>query len=75
MPDRSSWHGWHVTVDREACMGSGMCVVYAPNTFVHDEQAKAVFQQPPGDSLEAVQAALEACPTAALMLVSDDGEV
>ncbi len=66
---------WHVLVDRDACMGSGMCVVYAPNSFAHDEEIKAVFHEPPGDALDAVEAALEACPTAALTLVHDEGEV
>ena len=31
-----------VVVDRERCIGSGVCVVVAPATFSHDETAKAV---------------------------------
>ena len=38
-----------IAVDREVCMGSGMCIVYAPGTFSHDEQAKAVAADPPAD--------------------------
>jgi len=60
-----------VVVDRELCVGSGMCVVYAPATFTHDEQAKAVVLDPPGDPVEAIGTAVEACPTGALRLVSD----
>jgi ferredoxin len=64
---------WRVEVDRDACMGSGMCVVYAPASFEHDDETKAVFQQPPGDALDAVRTAIEACPTGALTLIVDDG--
>jgi ferredoxin len=66
---------WRVEVDREACMGSGMCIVYAPGSFEHDDETKAVFQQPPGDALDAVRTAIEACPTGALTLIEDDGTV
>ena len=66
-----NWRGWRVSVDRDACMGSGMCIVYAPGSFEHDDETKAVFQQPPGDALDAVRTAIEACPTAALTLIED----
>ena len=64
MPDAG--HAWTVIVDREVCMGSGMCIVYAPT--------KAVMIDPPGDAIEAVRTAVEACPTGALRLVLDDEE-
>jgi ferredoxin len=57
-----------IEVDRELCLGSGMCIVYAPNTFAHDAQAKAVVVDPSGDPIEAVRTAVEACPTSALHL-------
>ena len=63
--------GWRVSVDRDACMGSGICIVYAPASFVHDDETKAVFQQPPGDPLDAVRTAVEACPTGALTLIEN----
>ena len=31
-----------VVIDRDVCMGSGMCVVYAPGTFAQDDEAKVV---------------------------------
>lgn len=55
-------------VDRELCLGSGMCIVYAPNTFAHDEQAKAFVVNPDGDPVEAIRSAVEACPTSAIHL-------
>lgn len=64
--------GWAVTVDRDLCIGSGLCVVYAENTFTHDEQAKAIVLTPSPDSLAAVRAAVEACPVSALQLTDDE---
>ena len=29
-------------------MGSGMCIVYAPGTFAHDDETKAVVDRPAG---------------------------
>jgi ferredoxin len=55
-------------------MGSGMCIVYAPGSFEHDDETKAVMIDPPGDPIEAVRIAVEACPTGALRLVFDDEE-
>jgi ferredoxin len=60
-----------IAVDRELCMGSGMCIVYAANTFAHDEETKAIVIDPKGDSIEAIRIAVEACPTGALRLISD----
>jgi ferredoxin len=61
-----------IVVDRELCMGSGMCIVYAPGTFAHDEETKAVVVDPAGDPLDAIRTAVQACPTCALRLVIDD---
>ena len=64
--------GWTITIDRELCMGSGMCIVYAGATFAHDEDTKAVVVDPHGDSIEAIRIAVEACPTGALSLMPDN---
>jgi ferredoxin len=60
-----------VTIDRELCMGSGMCVLYAPGTFAHDDQAKAVVLDPSTDEPEAVRTARGACPVSAITI--DEG--
>src|SRR5690606_4758079 len=62
---------WKVTVDRDRCIGSGMCLVYAPGTFTHDDAAKAVVIDGSTDDLDTVRVAVEACPTRALAL--DEG--
>jgi ferredoxin len=66
MPDAPAVSGIHI--DREACIGSGMCIVYAPSTFAHDEHAKAVVRDLPHDQLEKIRIAVEACPMGALTL-------
>ncbi|MCX4831234.1 ferredoxin [Streptomyces sp. NBC_01016] len=59
-----------VVVDRERCLGTGICVVYAPATFAHDDEAKAVVIGPP-EPLDELRTAVEGCPTQALRLMSD----
>jgi ferredoxin len=61
-----------VTVDRDLCMGSGMCVVYAPSTFAHDDEAKALVVDPAGDPIESLRVAIEACPTRALSMTTEE---
>lgn len=60
--------GWSVTVDPELCMGSGVCTVYAAATFTLST-APAVVVDPPGDSIDTIRIAIEACPTGAIELV------
>ena len=61
-----------VEVDRALCMGSGVCIAYAPATFAHDAETKAVVKHGPGDSADDIRAAVEACPTGALSVRDDD---
>jgi ferredoxin len=72
MPDPGP--AWSIEVDREVCMGSGMCIVYAPGTFAHDDETKAVVIDPAGDSIDAIRNAVQACPTSALRLVMDEND-
>ena len=65
---------WSIEVDRELCMGSGMCIVYAPGTFEHDEHTKAVVVDPAGDPIDAIRNAVQACPTSALRLLTDEND-
>jgi ferredoxin len=72
MPDAEDRR--RITIDRDLCMGSGMCIVYAPGTFAHDDETKAIVVVLMGDSIDTVRIAVEACPTGALSLTSDDQE-
>jgi ferredoxin len=60
-----------IAVDRDVCIGSGNCVLYAPATFSQDAEAKAVVADPTGDDLDTVRVAVEACPTRALTLIEE----
>jgi ferredoxin len=62
-----------IVVDRELCMGSGMCIVYAPGTFAHDDETKAVVIDPDGDPIESIRNAVQACPTSAITLTESEG--
>lgn len=63
-----------MVVDREACIGSGVCVLHAPHTFEHDDEAVAFVADPNGDPAEDVATAVEACPTGALRLTARETE-
>ena len=68
MPEQS--RGLTVEIDRDTCMGLGMCIVYAPKAFVHDGETKAVFTGVGQDSDDALRAAVESCPTGALSFIN-----
>jgi ferredoxin len=51
-----------------------MCIVYAPGTFAHDEEAKAMVVDAEGDPVEAIRTAVEACPVGALSLIDREEE-
>jgi ferredoxin len=63
-----------IVVDRELCMGSGMCIVYAPATFAHDDETKAIVVDPAGDPIESIRNAVQACPTSAIQLIETEHE-
>ncbi|HET9078055.1 MAG TPA: ferredoxin [Acidimicrobiales bacterium] len=69
MPDRPG--DLSISVDRARCMGSGMCVMYAPATFGHDDHTKAVVLDAAGDPIESIRTAVEACPTGAITVLTD----
>ncbi len=64
--------GWTMEIDRDRCIGSGMCLVYAPGTFAHDEHTKAVADPASTDDLGTIRVAVEACPTHALHLTTNE---
>jgi ferredoxin len=63
-----------IRVDRSLCMGSGQCSWYAPNTFDQDDETIAIVVDQHGDPAEAIQAAVDSCPTRALSIVEDPGQ-
>ncbi|SNR96157.1 ferredoxin [Haloechinothrix alba] len=59
-----------IVVDRNKCTGLGICESLAPDHFeVNDEGALVVLRDSVSeDELDAVQQAVEGCPTEALRL-------
>ena len=63
--------GYKIVVDRETCMGSGVCCVYAPNTFAVDDTALVIVVDPAGDPVEQIRSAAQGCPTNSITVVDE----
>ncbi|TDC52518.1 ferredoxin [Micromonospora sp. KC207] len=60
-----------VTVDRDACCGSGNCVLTAPDVFDQDDADGLVLllrPEPPPEATDRVRRAVGLCPAAAIHL-------
>jgi ferredoxin len=55
-----------ISIDRDLCTGSAVCIAHAPATFAHDHETKWVVVDPEGDLLRELLAAVEGCPTGAI---------
>ena len=62
-----------ISVDRETCMGSGVCCVYAPRTFELDDAGISTVRDPSGDGPDEVRAAAEGCPTRSIVVREGEG--
>jgi ferredoxin len=62
-----------LSVDTELCMGSGVCISFAPATFAHDAATKVIVVDPAGNRVADIEAAAEGCPTGAIMLANAEG--
>jgi len=51
-----------ICIDRDQCIGDGMCVNEAPETFELDDEMKAIVLDGPGDEVQYVIDAARACP-------------
>jgi ferredoxin len=58
-----------VRVSRDRCIGAGNCVGIAPRVFRLDVDRKAEVVDPAGASEAEILDAVEACPTAAILLL------
>ncbi|MER7046674.1 MULTISPECIES: ferredoxin [Streptomyces] len=59
---------WHVEVDREICIGSGMCVGVAPDGFALDSARQSHPKEGETDASETVLEAAETCPVEAIVI-------
>lgn len=57
-----------VLIDRDACMGSGNCVYWAPDVFDIDDEGVAVVVGDAMSNEELVRLASKNCPTGAILV-------
>jgi ferredoxin len=63
---------WRVTVDRDACLGSGMCAGTAPDHFrLDDGRSRPIEEVISPDDI--VLDAAETCPAEAIRIYDDAG--
>jgi ferredoxin len=60
---------YRIEIDRDICMGSGVCAVYASATFDVDDETKSIVIDPAGEPLEQIDAAAAGCPTGAIKVI------
>jgi len=63
-----------IEIDRDVCMGSGVCEVYASKTFEVDDETRSTVVDPAGDPLEQIRAAAAGCPTGAITVTLHDDD-
>jgi ferredoxin len=57
-----------ISIDRDACMGSGNCSFWAPGVFDLDDEGIAVIVDPAGQPDDKVILAAQGCPTQAISI-------
>ena len=62
-----------IVIDHNKCTGLGMCEAEAPDLFEVQEDGSLLVLNfhPVPDQREALEAAVDSCPTAALSIVED----
>ena len=63
---------WKISVDKDLCIGSAMCVAIAPGRFVLDERQRSGPVEAGIDPDELVRDAAASCPSEAISLVDAD---
>jgi ferredoxin len=60
-----------IRIDRERCMASGNCVLWAPDVFDQDDEALAIVIDPDGAPEEEILTAARNCPTRSIAVVRE----
>jgi ferredoxin len=63
---------WKISVDKNACICSAMCIAIAPGRFVLDDQQRSGPVQAQTDPDEQVRDAAASCPSEAISLTDAD---
>ena len=64
-----------IVIDRSLCIGAASCLAVADQTFDLDDENKAIVINPQGNNEEEILLAAQACPTYAIFLYDEDGEL
>jgi ferredoxin len=62
-----------VKVDRDACIGVGNCVAFAPTVFQLDKENKAVVLDASSVDVNTLLEAAKSCPENAIIVEDDEG--
>jgi ferredoxin len=62
-----------VKVDRDACIGVGNCVAFAPTVFQLDKENKAVVLDASSVDINTLLEAAKSCPENAIIVEDDEG--
>ncbi len=65
----------HVHIDRDRCLGAGMCALTAPQVFDQDEDEGLVLlltARPPQEQHAAVRVAAGVCPASVITVTEQD---
>ncbi|MFC9701219.1 ferredoxin [Streptomyces sp. NPDC056943] len=68
---RDTGRDFDVRIDRDRCLGAGMCALTAPQVFDQDEDEGLVVlldARPPQEQLAAVRVAAGVCPASVITL-------
>jgi ferredoxin len=63
--------GLEISIDREACMGSGNCGFWAPGVFELDDEGIACVVDPAACPEDKIVLAAQGCPTQAISVTKD----
>ncbi len=64
-----------LTVDRNLCIGAATCIAVAPQTFILDDEAKAiVLETAQQETPETIIESAKACPVAAIIITDETGK-
>lgn len=67
---------WEVRVDKELCIGAGVCTAIAAKSFELDNEGKAIILQGiDQEDKEAILDAAKACPVAAIIIKQGETQV
>lgn len=59
---------YRIEIDKDACVGDGLCVEEACNTFQMSDEDVVEVADPAGDEPEVILCAAQSCPTEAIIL-------